>query len=183
MREPLNQIVDFIGRFGLAAIFVAISLGCATPQSFAGAENRLFSAAAQSRGKIDEAMRSKIFRHRFVNVDLRPLLPTREAPKSSRATSGLVVLNLFEDAVFRAVLDQREHRSGDSFTWIGHVEGIENSQVTLVVEHGVVSGNIRVDQGFYQIRYAGEGTHVVYQIDPNAFPAEGKPLSAPDNRN
>ena len=182
MRGPLKQIGDFVGRFGLAVIFVAIGIGCASPQSFAGAENRLFSPPVQSHGKIDEAMKSKIFRHRFVNVDLRPLLPTQEAPKSSSATGGVVVLNLFEDAVFRALLDHREDRSSDSFTWIGHVEGIENSQVTLVVENGVVSGNIRVDQGFYQVRYAGEGTHVVYQIDPDAFPAEGKPLSVPHNR-
>jgi hypothetical protein len=183
MRAPLQQIGDFIRRFGPAVSLVALGIACASPQSFAGAENRLFSPAVQSRGKLDEAMKSKIFRHRFVNVDLRPLLPAEEASKSSRVTGGVVVLNLFDDAVFRAVLEHREQRSRDSFTWIGRVEGFENSQVTLAVENGVVSGNIRVDHGFYQIRYAGAGTHVVYQIDPNAFPADGKPLSAPKNRN
>jgi hypothetical protein len=172
-----------VGSFGLTGVLLAIAIGCTVPQSYAGADNRLFSLADPSRGKIDEAMRSRIIRHRFVNVDIRLLAPSQEPLKNSTAAGGVVVLNLFEDAVFRAVLNRRETRSRGSFTWFGHIEGVRDSQVTLVVEDDVLSGNIRLDRSFYQIRYAGEGTHVIYQIDPNAFPEEGKPLSVPGSGN
>jgi hypothetical protein len=177
MGKRSRRIRELIGRFGLPMLCLAISTACTAPQSLARAENRLFSPA-HSRGKIDEAMTSRILRHRFVDVDLRPLA----AAESGTATSAAVVLNLFDDAAFRAVLDERENRSGDSFTWIGHIPGFANSQVTLVVDNGIMSGNIRLDRRFYQIRYAGEGTHVVYEVDPDAFPTEGKPLPGAGSR-
>ena len=39
------------------------------------------------------------------------------------------------------------------------MRGAAPSQVTLVVEDSVLSGNVRVPQGSYQIRYAGNGLH------------------------
>jgi hypothetical protein len=71
-------------------------------------------------------------------------------------------------------------RSNENFTWFGHVDGVEDSLVTLVVENGVVAGDIRVHEAYYQVRYAGEGTHVVYQVDPNAFPRESPPVMSPN---
>jgi hypothetical protein len=143
----------------------------------------LFSPAAHARGTIDEAMRPRIIRYRFVNVNLRLLAPAKGRLRETPAAAAIVMLNLFEDAVFPAVPDRRESRSAGSFTWFGHIDGVESGQVTLVVDNGVISGNIRLDHSFYQIRYAGGGTHVIYQIDPNAFPDEGKPLSVPGPRN
>jgi hypothetical protein len=183
MGKPLVQIGDLVGRCGLSVIFLAMFMGCAVPQTHAGAENRLFMPAVDGRATIDEAMRGRILRHRFVNVNLRLLARSQEAQKAPTAARGAVVLNLFDDAVFPAVLDRRESRSADSFTWLGRIDGVQSSQVTLVVDNGVISGNIRVDHSFYQIRYAGEGTHVIYQVDPNAFPDEGKPLPVPGPRN
>ena len=62
--------------------------------------------------------------------------------------------------------------SGQGFIWIGTVRGAAPSQVTLVVEDGVVSGNVRVPQGSYQIRYAGNGLHAISEINPAAFPPD-----------
>jgi hypothetical protein len=183
MRKSLSQTGHLVRQFGVTLILFALGIGCMVPAATTASENRLFTAPAESRGKIDEAMRSRIIRHRLVNVDFGLLASSQEPPKNSTARGAVVILNLFEDAVFRAILDRREVRSSRSFTWFGHIDGVQDSQVTLVVEDRVVSGNVRLDRSFYQIRYAGEGTHVIYQIDPNAFPEEGKPLPVPDSGN
>jgi hypothetical protein len=74
------------------------------------------------------------------------------------------------------VLDRWEDRSTTSFNWPGHIEGIPSSQVTLVVEDGVMVGNIRVADSFFQIRYLGAGLHVVQQINESGFPPDGEPI-------
>src|SRR4030067_686016 len=45
----------------------------------------------------------------------------------------------------------------EGFAWIGHLDHMEYSQVTLVVEKDVLSGNITLPGSIYQIRYVGEG--------------------------
>jgi hypothetical protein len=178
MGKLLSQTGGFAGRFLICALLLALGLACAGLPSYAGAGNRLFSPAAPSRGKIDEAMRPRIFRHRFVDVNFRLLDPNGERPANGDSAARLI-LNLFDDAVFPAVLDRREVRSPKSFIWHGHVAGVENSQVTLAVENGVIAGNVRADSATFQIRYGGEGTHVIYQINPNAFPRDIHPSFPP----
>jgi hypothetical protein len=95
------------------------------------------------------------------------------------APEHIILLNLFDDVTLKAVLDRHEVRSDKSFTWFGHVEGSEYSQVTLVVEDAVLVGNINVQDTFYQIRYAGNGVHVVYQVDHRTFPGDSEPLVVP----
>jgi hypothetical protein len=119
-----------------------------------------------------------MIRYRFVTVNLEIITGVRKSNQSSRSLE----LNLFDDAIFRAVLDRREVRSETSAVWLGHIEGVENSQVTLAVEGGIMAGNIRIRQNLYQVRYAGEGTHVLYQIDSTAFPPDSEPLVAPMDR-
>ena len=46
------------------------------------------------------------------------------------------------------------------------------SQVTLIVEDGVLVGNLRVPGGSYEVRYLANGLHAVYQINPAAFPPD-----------
>jgi hypothetical protein len=94
MAKHLVTFTALIGRLGLNIAFLAILTACTSPQSFAGAENRLFSAASPSRGKIDEAMRSKSIRHRFVNVDFHLLTPNQEFLKNSNTVPGVLTVRL-----------------------------------------------------------------------------------------
>jgi hypothetical protein len=166
----LKSIHRLVAALTLVPLLSATS--CAAYQKSVEAGERLFSEATHT-GTIDEAMRSKIIRYRFVTVNLQ----TITGPKNSS-----LELNLFDDAIFKAVLDRREIRSESSFVWLGHIEGVENSQVTLAVEGGIIAGNFRIRQSLYQVRYIGEGTHVLYQIDPTAFPPDSRPLVAPMGR-
>jgi hypothetical protein len=155
---------------------IALELGCSFARPATDVKHQLFTPSRQSYRNIDEAMRSRILRYRFVVVDLNILKETQAALKRSRHSRSILTLNLFEDAVFPVALDRAEVRSSESFSYFGRVDGVENSTVTLVAENGVMAGDIRVHEAYYQVRYAGEGTHVVYQVNPNAFPREANPL-------
>ena len=54
--------------------------------------------------------------------------------------------------------------------------GVERSQVTLVVEDGVIVGNVRVEDSYFQVRYVGADLHVIQQIDESRFPPDGGPI-------
>jgi hypothetical protein len=124
----------------------------------------------------DAAVDPTIVRSRFVNVNWNALKPSDALSQGAAPDQGVLVLDLFPDVSLRAVLGKRHARSNESFTWEGHAEGDPGSQITLVVENGVILGNIRVANAYFQVRYAGAGLHVVRQIDESLFPPEGEPI-------
>jgi len=179
--SPVNLIHLLVAA--LALVPLLSGMGCAAFQKNVGAEaeQRLFSDVTH-RGNIDEAMRSKIIRYRFVIVDLHMITGTEKTNQLRSNYTSTLQLNLFDDAIFRAVLDRREVLSETSVVWLGHIEGFQDSQVTLAVDGNVMAGNVRIQQSLYQVRYLGEGTHVLYQIDPTAFPPDSEPVVAPSDR-
>jgi hypothetical protein len=88
-----------------------------------------------------------------------------------------VVLNLFDDAVFTADLDRVESNLSGGYTWLGHLQGVDLSLVTLVVNAGVLVGKVAWPQGTYEVRYAGSGAqHTIVQIEQSAFEPELDPI-------
>ena len=65
---------------------------------------------------------------------------------------------------------------GQGLIWVGHLEVIALSSVILVAEDEIMAGNISLPGGFYQVRYAGNGIHAIYQINQAAFPPEADPI-------
>ena len=165
----------------LAIALLAFHAGCVTQHKSNEREKYLFNPLVDRSSQIEKAQKPRVIRYRYVGVNFNLLFGT--APFGEKAAGAqLLLLNLFDDVAFRVVLDRREVRSDKSFTWLGRIEGIENSQVTLVVLDGVLIGNIKVEDAFYQVRYAGEHAHVVYQIDPRTFPPESEPVVVPGGR-
>jgi len=111
-----------------------------------------------------------IFRSRPVGIDFT-LFTVADGPLQNRPGKTLW-LNLFGGVSFKAVLDHLQARSKNDFVWSGHIEGEEASQVTVVVQDGVMASNIRVKGALYQVRYAGGGVHSVREIDQSAFPPQ-----------
>jgi hypothetical protein len=109
-----------------------------------------------------------IIRARFVDINFELLEGAEEGDS--------LILNLFDDVVLIAKLDRLEAAGSDGYTWTGHVDGIDHSQVLLVIGGGQMAGNITLPDEFYQVRFAGNGVHAIYRIDQSAFPPEEEPI-------
>ncbi|HZO29881.1 MAG TPA: hypothetical protein VFH48_28240 [Chloroflexota bacterium] len=122
---------------------------------------------ATRQGTLAQPAVPTVVRSRFVEVDFGRLRGGPEGPP------GELTLNLFDDAVLIASLDHLESASsGSGFVWVGKVQGAATSEVTLVVGDGMLTGNVMADGATYQIRFAGNGVHVVLQTEPGSFPAD-----------
>jgi peptidyl-Asp metalloendopeptidase len=141
-------------------------------QAGAAETSGVFISLSDYRTALDkQATDPIIFRSRFVSINWDMMnYPDRTAKGNQ------IVLNLFEDVTLNTVLDQWEVRSTASFSWVGHIEGFPQSQAILVVEDGVMVGNIRVADSYFQIRYLGADLHIVQQIDESRFPPDGDPI-------
>jgi len=129
--------------------------------------------AEDSEAPIDPT----IVRSRLVNIAWDILTVAEDSSRSKIISSDVLLLNLFEDRSITAKFDNGQARSENHFIWNGHIEGIEESQVTIVVQDDVMVGNIRASGESYQVRYMGEGVHVIREIDERFFPSEGEPIS------
>ncbi len=102
---------------------------------------------------------STIIRSRFVKVNFdhlgRSLLP--QAAES-------ISLNLFDDIFFVAKKNRVEWKSETQFSWFGHIEGEKNSHVILVVDGGVMVGNITLQGQIYHVRFMGDGVHLFRKL-------------------
>jgi hypothetical protein len=106
------------------------------------------------------------------------------APASKPGQGDTLTLDLFPAVgnVFPAVtLTATRERveptaSGRGLIWNGQVQGVPMSQVTLVAEDGVLVGNVRQQGQMYAIRFVGNGTHAIYQLNQALYPPEHDPF-------
>lgn len=171
--------------------------------AFAGAvdaqANKLFNSTPafvpsytqQERERRDPAIRRS--RHVQANFGLlqRPESPVRGLTSPGVASPGLpqpapaqdsrIVLNLFADVSYTVIKDRVEMRSPKRYTWYGHIEGVERSQVILVVEDGSMAGDllVRPDE-LYQIRDIGSAVQAIYDIDISVFSPVADPIPVYD---
>ncbi len=120
-----------------------------------------------------------VVRSRTVTTDFS-LLAT-EVTSADAQPNPTLTLNLFDNATFTAVRDRLEALEGGGYAWSGHLEGIELSQVTLVVLDGVVSGSITLPGANYQIRPDANGFQIIQEINDAALPPDlHKPMPTAD---
>ncbi|HZX48582.1 MAG TPA: hypothetical protein VFF47_05130 [Nitrospirota bacterium] len=159
-------------------------IGMSDAEAFDAATDLLFTEVTVSSElyarQEKERQEPTIIRSRYVRVNLDLLTkseaPLQRTPQPSSIQKNSIVLKLFDDVSFTVVKDRIEVRSGNRYTWYGHIEGMAHSQVILVVEDGSMAGDIRVSGDLYEIRPIGEGIHAIYEIDQSAFPPDGEPI-------
>jgi Metallo-peptidase family M12B Reprolysin-like/Viral BACON domain len=131
----------------------------------------------QFRGDTTRFKDATIVRTRFVKVDFSQLTGSQEGDRNQR--SAFLDLNLFGGVYFQAVADSvHQDRKGHQ-VWVGHVDGQTHSQVTLIYKGDIMTANISVPGGFYQVRYAGDGVHAIHQLDHSKFAPCGVQDSPP----
>ncbi len=84
--------------------------------------------------------------------------------------SDTLTLNLFDDVVVTAVRDRMIDNVKGSTTWIGHVEGEQDSEVFLTVRGNTMSGNVQIGDKTYEIESKGNNQHDITQVDPDKNP-------------
>jgi hypothetical protein len=103
-----------------------------------------------------------------------------EGPLESLPSLKRVELNLFDDVSL--VTDLRRvsvSADGKTVVWVGTIDGMKNSQVSLATTDGIVSGNVATSVGkIYQIRpsEAAKGNSYILERDQASFPKEKEPV-------
>src|SRR5688572_2576701 len=126
------------------------------------------------QGSLPHGYPASVLRSRFVTVDLS-LFKTASNPSAER-----IVLNLFDDVILTAVRSDAYPAYAGGIVWLGRIDGVPASQVTLAVVDGVMIGNITLPEASYQVRYGGDGIPAVYRVDTRISPPITEPIVATD---
>lgn len=94
--------------------------------------------------------------------------------------SDTLTLNLFNDVTVTAVRDRIIDNVKGNTTWIGHVEGEQDSEVFLTVRGKTMSGNVQIGQDLYEIETRGNNKHDVTKVDPDKNPAHSHSKTVKD---
>jgi hypothetical protein len=81
-----------------------------------------------------------------------------------------LTLNLFDDVIVTAVRDRVIDKVKGSTTWIGHVEGEDDSEVFLTIRGNTMSGNVQIGDKTYEIEPKGNNQYDVTQVNPDNNP-------------
>lgn len=144
-------------------VWVLFLSACSETTSAADPGEVLFHTTDQT-AEIALSEKPTIIRGRYVEVDIALL--------DDLAPGDTLALNLFDDVLLTAIIDQAESTQAGQMVIGGYVEAVDYSQFTLIVGGGQVAGNVLLPDAFYEVRYAGNQVHAVYQIDQSAFPRE-----------
>jgi len=144
------------------------------PELFSDLPNNANITAQQAqRNNRPEVIRS---RHALVNIGnlhKKKVPPGQSAQPGSAGTAerNAFTLNLFPGVSYAVTSSHIELREAGKYTWFGSIDGLEHSQVILVINNGLLTGNVLVRPGeMYQIRPVSKsGVHGVYEIDVAAL--------------
>ena len=117
-------------------------------------------------------------RRRLVSINLKQIMPPAAALPADGATapSGVLTLNLFDDAVFTGLVERVAPTFSGGQSLSGRLAEVKMGTMMLVVNGTVVAGTVRTPEATYRIRPAGNGLHVVSQVDPSQLPLLDEPI-------
>lgn len=125
-----------------------------------------------------------VVRSRYITINFEAL--PGPLPRGQVGREPSLSLELFPDVSVRSVFDRFDANSG-GMTWVGHVEGVAMSTVTLVYGGGLMAGRIVTPRAVYSIQPApedvrlanpqpGRELHLVSELNQAAFPREAPPI-------
>ena len=162
------------------ALLVALAAGDAAGQP-AGLFRDVVRAGAVAGPDISTVSDSITLRRRLVAIDFGQLTPPTDTaaaiPAAAQAApSGVLTLNLFDDASFTGLVQSVEPTFSGGYSLSGPLAGVEMGTMTFVVNGEVVAGTVQTSEATYRIRPAGADLHVVSQVDPSPLPPLGEPI-------
>ena len=162
------------------ALSAALAAGGAAGQPgglFRPAEPAGVTAAPDDFGGGPDSL---TLRRRLVTIDFGQLAPPDGAAEAgtagAAAPSGVLRLNLFEDASFTGLVETVAPTFSGGYSLLGPLAGVEMGTVPLVVNGAIAAGTVRTPEATCRIRPAGGGLHVVSQVDLSRLPPLGEPI-------
>ena len=172
--EVAQRCVRFPARLVVGFLLPFILPGTLSAQR--GGEVELFVKATSIRAPAATAADKRVLRTRWADVNLDGLAAQAGRAADRSTAGGNIRLNLFDDTSFIAVPDRVEVTGPGRFSWTGHLEGVEPSEVTLAVADRILAGNITMPGASFHVRYEETRVYSVNQIDTAAFPPEAPPI-------
>ena len=179
-RAALEARLRELGHEARRAISIALA-AVLLPAGGAGQDAGIFAPAepaAPASASANVASDGVTLRHRLVTVDIDRLAQAQAAVAGGGETSVNLRLNLFDDAVLTGIVE-RTTPTSSGYALSGRIEGGDGGTLTVVVNGQVVAGTIRTARGTFRIRSAGEGVHVVSEVDLSRLPPGAEPLRPP----
>ena len=159
-------------------LLAALAAGEAAGQS-PGLFRAVAPAGVAALPGLETASDSITLRRRLVAIDLAQLSPPVDAAAGAAAAaapSGVLTLNLFDDASFTGLVESVAPTFSGGYSLAGRLAGVEMGTVTLVVNGDVVAGTVRTPEATYRIRPAAGGLHAVSEVDLSRLPPLGEPI-------
>jgi hypothetical protein len=152
--------------------------------------DRYFSEVAQVNRVLQEAPSAAggpppdLFDADGIAQNPNKKLPPKAVGKRNRAVNvrpelldlDTLTLNLFEDVVVIAVRDRLVEHSPGNLSWIGHIDGVEDSEVFLTVRGKAMSGNVQIGDKTYEIEPKANRLHEITQTDTSRNPKHSTPM-------
>lgn len=107
-----------------------------------------------------------IERSRVVKINLALLLD--ENGQARELTGKTITLNLFPDVIYTGVIDSIEE-NGVSYTWIGQLQDVEFSSLTMILTEDVFIAKIASPDGVYEVSNIGGDRYRVILINQQAL--------------
>jgi hypothetical protein len=133
-------------------------------------ESGLFIAVDSSRVVTPPAHAA---RSRIVKVNLRLLLDDNGKPRAL-GPNAQIVLNLFPDVTYVGVIENMQQEGGGT-SWVGHLQGVENSRMYLVYTAGVFIGHFASPAGVYEVSNIGGNLYRIVMIDQSQLQGGDEP--------
>ena len=163
------------GTTAAACILILLALACfqGSATSVLATDFRadigLFSDSIRTPTKqIGSADSPAVLRSRLVSIQWQLLSRADGLGTADVQPPTKLTLNLFGDTLFTAVLERLEAGFA-GLAWIGRLDGIPGSEVTLVYNEDSLSGSVTFDNASFQIRPMDESLYVIREIDPSLF--------------
>ena len=183
MRRPFPKART--GVLVMASLILTANPGWLSPVRAASSPlstDAVLSGAALNQ--VNATLDRSVKRSRLVALDVATLPDPRTRQRLVREPS--LSLELFPDASIVAVFDRFDPNT-TGVTWVGHVDGVPGSSVTLVYSGRLMTGSIIMLTGMFQIRPAPEDVraanrqatgevHVVAEVNQAALPREAEPI-------
>lgn len=152
----------------LAVCFLALGVGQSTRAQTAD----LFYPYPQADGahSLPPVDPHVVLRQHFVGVRFEQFF-------TEDGYADVLSLNPFDDVSLTAIRGNAESASSGGVAWYGYIQGLEGSQVTLVVEGQRLSATIELQERLYHIRHLHGDVHVARELDRSLLPGSSNASS------